>query len=135
MRRCFADTFYFLALLNDRDAASKQVAAFNQSFDGVLVTTDWILTEVADAMCGISDRPRFAAFLRFVRQNPKIKIVRASAGLFDDGLELYLRRRDKEWSLTDCISFVVMKRQRLTDALTGDHHFAQAGFTILFKDR
>jgi uncharacterized protein len=42
-----------------------------------------------------------------------------------------LSRRDKEWSLTDCISFVVMKERGLTEALTADHHFEQAGFKAL----
>jgi predicted nucleic acid-binding protein len=51
--------------------------------------------------------------------------------LFDAGLELYSRRPDKEWSLTDCISFVVMEEHGLTEALTTDHHFEQAGFTAL----
>jgi hypothetical protein len=47
---------------------------------------------------------------------------------------LYFQRRDKEWSLTDCISFTVMSDEGLTDALTGDHHFEQAGFTALLRD-
>lgn len=50
-----------------------------------------------------------------------------------DGIRLYEQRRDKQWSLTDCISFVVMKREGLTEALTGDHHFEQAGFVALLK--
>jgi predicted nucleic acid-binding protein len=53
--------------------------------------------------------------------------------LFDQGFELYARRLDKDWSLTDCISFVVMREHGLTHALTGDHHFEQAGFRILLK--
>lgn len=53
--------------------------------------------------------------------------------LFDAGLELYASRSDKEWSLTDCISFVVMRERGITDALTGDHHFEQAGFVALLK--
>jgi predicted nucleic acid-binding protein len=46
---------------------------------------------------------------------------------------LYRGRPDKEWSLTDCISFVVMGERSLTEALTSDHHFEQAGFTALLK--
>jgi len=48
-------------------------------------------------------------------------------------VELYAERPDKGWSLTDCISFVVMRQQGITQALTGDHHFEQAGFTALLK--
>ena len=55
----------------------------------------------------------------------------ATSELFERGLALYNARPDKEWSLTDCISFVVMADEGLTDALTGDRHFEQAGFTAL----
>jgi predicted nucleic acid-binding protein len=58
-------------------------------------------------------------------------IVGADNDYFDRGLERFARRPDKEWSFTDCISFVVMEDKGLTDALTADHHFEQAGFTIL----
>ena len=51
--------------------------------------------------------------------------------LLEQGMDLYARRPDKEWSLTDCISFVVMSQNGLEEALTGDHHFEQAGFRIL----
>jgi uncharacterized protein len=53
--------------------------------------------------------------------------------LFDQGVELYAARTDKQWSLTDCISFVVMRQYRVTEALTGDRHFEQAGFTAMLK--
>lgn len=75
-----------------------------------------------------------AAFLRLVdnlKSNPLCLIVPASQLLFDQGLALYADRPDKEWSLTDCISFVVMREQGLSEALTGDRHFEQAGFRAL----
>jgi len=53
--------------------------------------------------------------------------------LFQQGLTLYKRRPDKDWSFTDCISFAVMQAEGLTEALTADHHFEQAGFTALLK--
>ena len=55
--------------------------------------------------------------------------------LFEAGCDLYEQRPDKEWSLTDCISFVVMHNHGLTDALTADRHFQQAGFQALLLDR
>jgi predicted nucleic acid-binding protein len=54
--------------------------------------------------------------------------------LFKRGVELFRTRRDKEWSLTDCISFLVMQQRGISDALTHDHHFEQAGFTILLRE-
>jgi predicted nucleic acid-binding protein len=58
-------------------------------------------------------------------------VVPPSTELFEAGIDLYSRRPDKEWSLTDCISFVVMQERGITEALTGDYHFVQAGFSIL----
>jgi predicted nucleic acid-binding protein len=77
---------------------------------------------------GCASRAR-AAFA--MRQRGETRIVEASADLFWRGFELYGQRTDKDWSLTDCISFVVMRDEDLTGALTGDHHFEQAGFTAL----
>jgi predicted nucleic acid-binding protein len=62
-----------------------------------------------------------------------LTIVEANRAIYDAGLNLYAQRPDKDWSLTDCISFVVMKRLRLTEALTADKHFEQAGFKVLLK--
>lgn len=97
------------------------------------VTTTWVLTEVADAMAGISQRGRFVAFLKLLRGERTVAIVPASSELFDLGMQLYTQRPDKDWSLTDCISFVVMKQHGLTEALTADRHFEQAGFKALLR--
>ena len=66
-----------------------------------------------------------------LRDDPDAVIVRPSQELFDQGVGLFGRRLDQSWSLTDCISFVVMEQQRIRDALTGDRHFEQAGFRVL----
>jgi predicted nucleic acid-binding protein len=58
-------------------------------------------------------------------------VIPPSQRLFEDGLRLFAERPDKEWSLTDCVSFLVMKRHGLTDALTADRHFSQAGYNPL----
>lgn len=63
-----------------------------------------------------------------------MKIVEVDKEIFAEGWRLYQERLDKDWSFTDCTSFVVMKRMGLTDAFTSDRHFEQAGFTILLKD-
>ena len=131
MRRLFADTFFFFAYVNAKDTAHKAADKFFDSFDGHLVTTEWLLTEVADGMAGIGDRETFAEFHEALRSDPAVRIVPSGAELFARGMELYASRKDKEWSLTDCISFVVMQREGLEEALTGDRHFQQAGFRTL----
>lgn len=133
MNRCFADTFYFLALLNRRDGDHARVVAFNQGFRRPIITTDWVLTEVADAMAASPQRHAYLGFLQFLRARKDVRIVRASAAWFDHGVALYSARGDKQWSLTDCISFAAMKRYGLKDVLSADHHFEQAGFRLLLK--
>jgi hypothetical protein len=68
-----------------------------------------------------------------LRADANSTIVEANRAIFDAGFDLYSQRPDKDWSLTDCISFVVMNRLRLTEALTADRHFEQAGFKVLLK--
>jgi predicted nucleic acid-binding protein len=134
MRAVFADTFYFLALLNPTDQAHAKAIAFTRSFRDRLVTTDWVITELADALAGTPrGRAEALATLADLRADPDAEIVPFSSGLMADGLDLYARRPDKQWSLTDCVSFVVMGREGITEALTGDHHFEQAGFSALLK--
>jgi uncharacterized protein len=129
----FADTFYFLALLNPDDQAHGDAVRWASKPRGSLITTAWVLTEVADAMSAPANRSSFLTLLSGLRRNPVVEILPAEAKIFDRGLDLYARRLDKAWSLTDCISFVVMSDRGLTEALTGDHHFDQAGFRALLR--
>lgn len=70
---------------------------------------------------------------RVLQNQKELTIVPASRQLLDEGVALYESRPDKDWSLTDCISFVVMQRIGISEALTADHHFEQAGFLALLK--
>ena len=124
----FADTFYYIALLSPSDEAHERANEFTRGYRGRMVTTEWVLTELADGLAVTSTRMRCAAFIDWLRQDLDVRIVPAGPDLFDGGLSLYRSRADKNWSLTDCISFVVMGREGIAEALTGDHHFEQAGF-------
>ena len=133
MKAVFADAFYFVGLLNLKDEHhAKVVAAAGQLHEDV-VTTEWVLAEFADALAKSASRRLVPQFVRDLEEDPKVRIVRASTELFRRGLQLYDERPDKEWSLTDCISFLVMKDAGLSAALTGDKHFEQAGFRALLK--
>ena len=133
MTTYFADTYFYLALLAPIDEDHALVMAFNDQFDGKMVTTDWVLIEVADALSNGRNRERFIELLDFLRSNEDIEIVRCTPDLFDRGVELYRDRSDKNWSLTDCISFEVMKDRGLWEALTGDQHFEQAGYRAIWS--
>ena len=133
MTPCFADTFYFLALVNPKDEAHKLATAEAYTSRRPLVTTIWVLTEVADALAVGGNRRLFGPLLDQLRSDPRLSIIREADDWFERGVDLYRQRLDKEWSLTDCISFVVMREHDLTEALTADHHFEQSGFVILLK--
>jgi uncharacterized protein len=133
MKPIFADTFYYVALLLRKDEAHQYAVAITRTIQVPIVTTAWVLTEVANALSSPVNRSLFLSVIDTFDKKPGVTLIGPSRELFDAGVALYRRRLDKEWSLTDCISFVVMKREGITDALTGDHHFEQAGFRMLLK--
>jgi len=133
MTAVFADSFYYLAVMNADDAAHERAVRVSDSLGGPVVTTAWVLTEVADALAAPGQRSGFLALLEALRVDPEVSIVPPNEDLFEAGISLYSRRPDKDWSLTDCISFVVMQERGMTEALTGDRHFEQAGFMALLR--
>src|SRR5215210_7201759 len=133
MKALFSDTVYFLALLNPADRLHEAAIQFSRNLERPLLTTEWILIEVADALCRGVNRQRFARLLQILSEAKNTEIIRAESALFKRGCNLFLARPDKEWSLTDCISFSVMQERGLEEALTHDHHFEQAGFRALLR--
>jgi hypothetical protein len=133
MNRVFADSFYFFALLNPKDTAHRSALEFSQQNQGPIVTTAWVLTELADGLATSANRPAFSRVVERIRANSDNEIVPPTEELLNRGIALYDARPDKQWSLTDCISFVVMQERKLSRALTGDHHFEQAGFEALLQ--
>lgn len=133
MKAVFADAFYFVGLVNRADEHHPKAVAAAQELRGSLITTEWVLAEFADALAESASRRLVAQFIRDLESDSKVRVIRAGTELFQRGLELYDKRRDKGWSLTDCISFVVMKDEDIQDVLTGDKHFDQAGFKALLK--
>jgi uncharacterized protein len=129
----FADTFALIAWLNPRDDAHAVVAAYLDGFKGRLLTTEWVLMELADALCAPEARSTAVAFLKAVRADPFFEVVGYVPAVYEAGFDLFANRPDKAWSLTDCISFAVMTEHKLSEVLTADHHFAQAGFRVVFK--
>ena len=129
----FADAFFYVALINRHDAFHAQAAERARNYRGGVLTTEWVLTEVADALAASLARRRIHNAFAQLAADPDTHTIGASPDLFARGLKLYADRPDKSWSLTDCISFVVMGDHGITEALTGDHHFEQAGFHVLLK--
>lgn len=128
----FMDTHALLAWLNPKDSAHAQVKEYMTGYEGRLVTTEWVLMEVADALARSGTRHLVIEFLNTVRADANYDIVAYEEQVYRDGYSLFASRHDKDWSLTDCISFAVMKHRNLSEALTADHHFTQAGFIAVF---
>ena len=102
-----------------------------QGYSGKVLTTDFVIVELANFFSRVALRPAFATTYDCLMGDPLVEIVPATQSLLDRGVTLYLDRSDKDWFLTDCISFVVMQDQGITDALTADRHFEQAGYRVL----
>ncbi len=134
MSVCFADTFFFLALLDRRDAHHARVAAFAAQYHGLVLTTRWVLAETANTFGASPVREQAARLLQAIGRQPGFRVVGDSDGIYERGVTLYAERPDKAWSLTDCISFVVMRENGVSEALTGDRHFTQAGFVPVFAE-
>jgi predicted nucleic acid-binding protein len=131
MRRVFADAFFYIAVLNRHDSAHGSAMRFIAAEAVEVVTTHAVLLEVANAMSAPARREACGRFLEDLADGSDTIIRPSDDALWRRALALYRTRLDKEWSFTDCISFVVMGDEGLTEALTGDRHFEQAGFVAL----
>lgn len=133
MRKLFADTYFYIAILSREDRQRKPVEAIARTLRARTITSDWVLVEVANALADPSTRSLYTALAANLRSNPLVEVLPVDSELQRRGEELYGARPDKGWSLTDCISFVIMNDQQITEALTADHYFEQAGFVALLK--
>ena len=138
MKRVFADTAYWLALASPHDQWAEAAAEARRSLGEVqIVTTDEVLAEFLDALAAGGDCVRVQAgrMVYEILDAPDVKAFPQSRQSFLSGVEFYLRRIDKRYSLTDCISMTTMRRPHIQEILTSDRHFAQEGFTILMPAR
>ena len=133
MRSLFVDTSFYVATVSPKDALHMIARERVRLHAGGLVTTEQVLMETGNWLAASGDRAVFSDLLQSIQADPKTVVVWASRPLFEAGASLYAERPDKDWSLTDCISFVVMRDRGLAAALTGDHHFEQAGFKALLR--
>lgn len=128
----FADTSFFIAFANERDENHNKAVEIATTNRGSILTTDFVILELGNYFSRVGDRESFLALLPDL-QNERDLVVPGSRELMEQGIDLYGKRLDKSWSLTDCTSFLVMEEFGIVEALTTDHHFEQAGFAILLK--
>lgn len=134
MSTVFADTLYWIALINSRDQWHERAVSIKTALaDSSLVTTDSVLTEVANffAEYGEVMRRKVALAIRTILSDEQVEVFSETRQTFLDGLTMYESRSDKGYSITDCIAMNVMRKRGITEVLTHDTHFTQEGFHIL----
>jgi uncharacterized protein len=127
----FADTSFYISLFSPNDAFHNAAVLISNSLKRTIVTTEFILIELANTYSRCNIRQQFIEIVSDLQNDPTVTIIPATSKLFFQGLDLFGKRSDKNWSLTDCISFTIMQQQGISEALTTDRHFAQAGFISL----
>jgi predicted nucleic acid-binding protein len=130
----FADTGYWIALVVRQDQYHARAQAWTTRITGRITTTVPVLLETANALARLTWRANAVALIDHLRQRADVSIVPLPPVLWERGWELYRTRPDKAWSLTDCVSFLVLQDTGLTEALTADEHFRQAGFRAVLLD-
>ena len=134
MKRIFIDTAFVIAWVNEDDALhAKAIQLLNAYKDVPWLTTDCVLLEIGNSLAR-SFRPEAVETIKNFLSSEEIIIVGLDADLFHRAFELYQTYNDKTWRLVDCVSFIVMRENNITDALTNDKHFQQAGFSALMRD-
>ena len=129
--KIFVDTLFVVALINRRDQYHQLARELAERFDAYpLLTTDAVLLEVGNALAR-NYKDEAVEIIEHFFSSEEVEIVRLTPELFDKGFALYKSYQDQSWGLVDCISFVVMREANVTQALTCDRHFIQAGFQAL----
>jgi predicted nucleic acid-binding protein len=137
MTALFADTFYWIALVDFTDSAHRRALDLTfERADAPIVTTDEVLAEYLTFFATAPEPMRRKAVTnaQHILEDPGVQVVPQSRESFLSGMALYGARPDKGYSLTDCVSMQTMRKQGLTEVLTNDRHFEQEGFRALFRD-
>ena len=134
MKQIFADTSYWIGLVNPRDQIHRKVIKITQQLFSVrLLTTEMVLGELLNSFSDSPFRRAVAGMVLKLRNDRNVRIVPQTSEQFESALRRYKQAADKSWSLTDCASFQVMEAEEMQAALTHDQHFAQAGFEALLR--
>ena len=135
MNTVLADTGYWIASINPKDQYHEKAGKVTSDLGHCrIVTSEIILVEFLNAMSGFGKELRRAAYNLTIslRENVNVDIEPATSAQIREASDYYSERPDKSWSLTDCSSFLLMQKRNISEALSADHHFTQAGYKALF---
>lgn len=133
----FLDTSFAIALSAPSDKFHSRANILAEQLETshtLLVTTRAVILEIGNALAKLRYRQAAVELLNSLEADPNVEIVPPTEDLYARAFDLFRTRPDKEWGVTDCISFVVMHERGLTAALTTDEHFQQAGFRALLRE-
>lgn len=133
----FLDTAYIYARVNSRDEWHSRARLWEDKLAlerRHLITTQLVLVEIADGLASMRFRTQAVEVLTALQSNPFVEVVALTSDILAQAFDLYSRRSDKDWGMTDCVSFIVMRERGLLEALTMDQHFQQAGFRALLRE-
>ena len=135
MKVVFADTGYWVAVLNPKDQLHERARQVSKGLGQVrILTSEMVLDELLAALSKPPSRDATIRGVEGIFANPNVEVVPQTSIQFREAFEMYKSRPDKEWSLTDCASFVLMRARGVAEALAHDDHFKQAGFKALLGD-
>ncbi|MEM1008997.1 MAG: PIN domain-containing protein [Myxococcota bacterium] len=134
LKPIFIDTGFVIALINQHDDYHPTAQKLSESYAvHPFITTDAVLMEIGNALAR-NFKSQGIAIIQYFLESSEVDVIHTNPVLFQKAFELYNAYTDKSWGLTDCLSFVVMREMQITDALTFDQHFTQAGFRQLSLD-
>ena len=135
MPKYFADTWFWIGLINQRDQAHTDAAHISDAIteNDRIFTSQMIFVELLGHFAAFGEHFRVAAkeLIDELSNQPSVTIAQQTPEQFANAVQKYNQHRDKQWSLTDCSSMLLMDQNQITTAITNDHHFEQAGFTIV----
>jgi predicted nucleic acid-binding protein len=135
--KVFLDSAYAIALSVSNDFYHERAVLLADQLEAEkthLVTTHAVMLEIGNALSKQRYRRAAVELLQSLEIDPQVEVVPLTKDLYAQALQFYRRRTDKEWGLTDCVSFVVMQERKIAEALTTDEHFQQAGLRALLLE-
>ena len=134
MKALFVDTAGWMACADSADPAHRRsCVARDTALEArqSLITTDFIVDETLTLLRFRLGLDAAEAWWQQIDGSSRLRWERIDSVRFERARHLFFQYRDKDFSLTDCTSFVIMRELRLTHAITTDRHFRQMGFQVL----
>jgi uncharacterized protein len=133
----FFDTSYAVALTVEDDVHHARAQVISEQLEresAQLITTRAVIYEIGNSFSRLRLRSSGISLIEEIRTDSLVTIIDDTPDRFQSAFELFKKYQDKEWGLVDCLSFVVMAERQLTEALTADVHFTQAGYRALLRE-